>query len=414
MPDFDFSEIYSEVFFTKRPYIHLWGGRGRGGSHFVTDYFLCKITQPQYFRGYFMREVFGDIKDSLFRDFADRLEDNETIDSNRFTINDSTKFILDNVTKNTISSKGFKKSSGNRTAKLKSLAGATHIIIEEAEEIGEEDKDKLVDSVRTIKSDIQIISVFNPPPKAHHIWKDYTLIPEIEVDGETYYSAHCNNDDILSIFSTYKDNIKNLNPATIKKFESYKESNPHHYYTDIMGLVSSGVSGRIFKRYNLYDTLPQDEFYTLYGLDFGYSIDPSAFVELNINKKQRVLYVKLHFYEPGLTTNQIYQRIKSVISGNNEIIADSAERRIIDELLFNGLMVIPCIKGTDSIRAGINQMQEYTIYLHKDSKELIEEFNNYSWAKNVDKDLTQKPIDKWNHAIDATRYALNYYHTYYM
>lgn len=75
MPEFHFNEIYEPVFSTDKRYIDIWGGRGRGGSHFGTDYFLFMITQPRYFRGYFVRQVYADIRDSLFRDFKDRIED---------------------------------------------------------------------------------------------------------------------------------------------------------------------------------------------------------------------------------------------------------------------------------------------------------------------------------------------------
>ena len=71
----EFNELFEPVFSTKARYIDIWGGRGRGGSHFATDYFLFLTTQPNYFRGYFMREVQGDIRGSLFRDFLDRIED---------------------------------------------------------------------------------------------------------------------------------------------------------------------------------------------------------------------------------------------------------------------------------------------------------------------------------------------------
>jgi phage terminase large subunit len=83
-----FNGKYKEVFTTKARYIHVWGGRGRGGSYFGTDYFLRKITEPKYFRGYFMREIFGDIRESLWRDFKDRIEENETVSDKFFHMRD--------------------------------------------------------------------------------------------------------------------------------------------------------------------------------------------------------------------------------------------------------------------------------------------------------------------------------------
>ena len=84
--DFRFTYTFSPVFKSKARYIDIWGGRGRGGSHFGTEYFLFKITQPEYFRGYFVRQSFTDIRDSLFRDFKDRIAENQTLNPSDFHI----------------------------------------------------------------------------------------------------------------------------------------------------------------------------------------------------------------------------------------------------------------------------------------------------------------------------------------
>src|SRR5688572_22831009 len=83
-----FNHKFAPVFTTKARYIHLMGGRSRGGSHFGTDYFLHLVTQPKYFRGYLMRQVFGDIRESLWRDFNDRIQNNDTVDEKLFSFQD--------------------------------------------------------------------------------------------------------------------------------------------------------------------------------------------------------------------------------------------------------------------------------------------------------------------------------------
>src|ERR1700733_4822611 len=125
---FEVSPAFAPVLTTKKRYIDIAGGRGRGGSYFGTDYFLFKITQPGYFRGYFVRQAFADIRLSLFRDFKDRINSNPTVDINDFNINENELSILYKPTGNYIFSKGV-KSDGSRTAKMKSLAGATHVLI---------------------------------------------------------------------------------------------------------------------------------------------------------------------------------------------------------------------------------------------------------------------------------------------
>ena len=196
-----------------------------------------------------MRQVHGDIRASLFRDFKDRIEEKEEAEDidlmKDFHFNDSSMSITHIPTGNQIHSKGFRKSSSSRTAKMKSIAGATHIIIEEFEEVMEEDYMKLDDSLRTNKvENIQILRVWNPPPKDHWILKKYyTLIPSVEFPDYFNYIPNGKHSDHLHIFSTYHANIKNINDKKIRRWEEYKENErtKDHYITDILGLVSSGA-----------------------------------------------------------------------------------------------------------------------------------------------------------------------------
>ena len=91
---FQFNGIYKDVFSTDKRYIDVLGGRGRGGSHFGTDYFLYLITCPEYFRGYFVRQVLSDIRDSLFRDFKDRIEENDKLRIKDFHIQENSYFYI--------------------------------------------------------------------------------------------------------------------------------------------------------------------------------------------------------------------------------------------------------------------------------------------------------------------------------
>lgn len=242
-----FNKTYKEVFTSNARYIHIWGGRGRGGSHFATDYFIHLVTQPQYFRGFIMREILGDIRDSLYQDLKDRIDDNDTIPEERIVQSDHTMSMVDSITGNMINAKGFKKSSKGQTAKLKSLAGATHIIIEEAEEISESDFRQLDDSLRTIKGDIKIILLFNPPSKNHWIierWYNLTEHPESLFNGY-YIATPKQHNNLLSIHSTYKSNSKNLNETTLYNYdvtykEEYLRTRNEYYPINVLGLVSEG------------------------------------------------------------------------------------------------------------------------------------------------------------------------------
>lgn len=410
------NKIYKPVYFTDARIIDLWGGRGRGGSHFVTDYFLHLITKPQYFRGYFMRETFSQIKESLYRDFKDRVSENESIQESDFVFNDSNYSILYKPTGNIIISKGFKKSSGKQTAKLKSIAGATHVIIEECEEISEDEFNKLQDSVRTTKGSIQIIRVWNPPHKDHWLIKNYfNATPHPEYEG--YYIVEPKGiDNHLSIFSTYLNNIKNINKSTIDVWEGYKFTNIEHYLSDIKGLVSGGVKGQIYKKWNVYSELPEYNYYKIYGLDFGYTNDPMALIELNINKDTKEVYCKEHLYRTFVRTVELINIMKD-LQITDEIICDNTNPSDLIEIQLAGFN--NAFKTTKGGKEGdkyqrINQLLGYTFYYHKDSVNLQFEGNNYKWAINPEtKEPMNKPEDKNDHLMDAKLYSLGYYHRNY-
>lgn len=406
-----FNHKYQPVFISPARYVHVWGGRGRGGSHFGTDYFLYKITQPQYFRGYLMRQVAGDIRESLWRDFNDRITDNESVDPSLFALQDfaMTAQYLPNA--NEIISKGFKKSSGNQTAKLKSIAGATNVLIEEGEENAEMDFDQLDDSLRTTKSDIQIITIFNPPHKDHWLIKRYyNLTPAEEVHGKDYSGYYIatpkENKNLLSIHSDYKDNIQNINQTTIEKFEGYRETNFEYYATMIKGFVSEGMKGLIFKKWKPITNREFNalEFDSFYGLDFGYSEDPAALIEIKAHNDN--IWIKELLYEPGYTNPLLANRFATLgLKRNAEIYADSAEPKSIDEIKAMKWNVKPAVKGQDSVRAGINFLLSKNVFYVDTGLNLIKEKESYRWALDADKNPTNEPVDKFNHLMDALRYG---------
>lgn len=416
---FKFNKIYRPVFTTKARYIDIWGGRAAGRSHFGTSYFLFLITQPQYFRGCFLRNVFSDIRDSLFQDFKDRIEESDFEDKD-FDINESKMSILYKPTGNTIISKGFKKSSGNRSAKLKSLAGITHVLVEEADENGEREVNKLDDSIRTNKIDnIQILFLHNPPGKNHWLCKRFYNLLDVELYDSTgkriegYYKAiPKSNPDVLVIFSTYKDNVKNLNEKSIKKYEAYgDESSPffdeEQYYVDVCGLVPEGARGRIYRNWkpittSFYNSLPYEEYI---GLDFGFSDDETAIVRVKSHNNRN--FFKEALYEKHLTNTMIGQRLKSLgIGKRTRIFADSSEPKSIQELKDLGFNVIPAEKGPDSVLFGIKQLSGMENYYTEDSKNLIKENEEYKWHLDQEGNPTQEPVDKNNHIKDAARYAV--------
>lgn len=444
----NFSKVYKPLFFESGRYYDLLGGRGRGGSYSGTLYFLHLITQAKYFRGCFLRQILGDVRTSLFREFKDRIEEveaaNGSVRMEDFDINDSIMTITYRPTGNMIISKGVTKTSG-RTAKLKSLAGVTHVLIEEADELGREDFDQLDLSLRTVKAEggVRIIRIFNPPHKAHWIWDDYNLIEVeekyfkrygINAPKEQYYRAiPKSNSGVVAMFSTYQDNIKYLDKTMVEKLERYKERDLDYYFTVVLGLISEGQKGRVFSRWQPIS----NDFYNsidarcIFGLDFGLA-SPAGLVEGKFVKNN--LYLREQNYEP-LTNREIGVKLCQLKAGRETIVADSAEpdsisklrrgwplnelidmanimdedKKVLKELykpLCDGFNIYPVTKGPGSIKAGISAMKELNIFATEDSKNIWNEYREYKWALDKNKDPLDEPIDAFNHLIDPIRYIV--------
>ena len=411
---FDFNPRFAKVFTTKARYIHYWGGRGRGGSHTGTDYFLFHITKPGYFRGCLLRATLSDIRGSLWQDLKDRINakvDDGQMQITDFVFNETAMSVLYKPTGNTILSKGFRKSSGTQSAKLKSLAGITHILIEEAEEVSEDEFGQLDDSIRTDKiANIQIILLFNPPSKNHWLMKRYYNLVENPKYPGWYDAIPKNIPALLSIHSNYLDNFVNLNQSTINNYRAYGDPlsplyKPDKFHRDVLGLVSQGKKGRIFTNVN---TLTYAQFRALpfpsfYGLDFGFN-DPNALTEMKSHNNR--LYIHELIYEGGLTNDELVKKMKTKgITRAGKIFADSSEPIAIKTLRQAGFVVIPSLKGPDSINAGIRALQNVELFVTETSTNIIHEFEEYSWALDANKEPTDEPEDANNHAIDGIRYG---------
>jgi phage terminase large subunit len=421
--EFSVGHIFKPVFTTTKPIIDIVGGRGRGGSYFGTDYFLFHLTNDPYFRGCFLRQAFNDIRDSLFRDFKDRIEEHG-LSLSLFHINESEMRILHIPTGNTIISKGFVTSS-NRTAKLKSLAGITHVLIEEANEVGEEQFDQLLLSLRTKKTErIQVVRIYNPPPKKHWIWRDYNLTESAEQGYYTYVPK--TNSPVEMIFSTYQDNKSNLNAEYITHLENMK-SRPELYNTIVRGLISEGNIGRIYTHFKPCSVAEFDaiDSRTAYVIDFGYSADPAAFVA--IKWKDNRLFVREFIYQPGLDDLALAKRwIDLGVTYKDLIIADygnGGDVRISNLRsggsgawgsipgypdLRKGFSVCYAEKGAGSIAGGINLVKSYEVYMTEDSVNGWNEVQEYCWAVGRDKEVLDVPVDKYNHIMDDIRYFATY------
>jgi phage terminase large subunit len=140
----------------------------------------------------------------------------------------------------------------------------------------------------------------------------------------------------------------------------------------------------------------------VYGQDFGFSNDPTTLIKTSIDKDKKLIYLQECFYKKGLTTSQI-ATLNQKHAGNDLIVADSAEPRLIQELS-QYCNIVPTIKGQGSITFGISLLQDYELIVDPDSDELIKELKNYVWLEK----RSQTPCDAFNHLLDALRYCVSY------
>jgi phage terminase large subunit len=205
------------------------------------------------------------------------------------------------------------------------------------------------------------------------------------------------------IILTYKDN-EALDPAIVKEIERAKiKAETSSYWANwwsVYGLGEIGsLEGVIFTNWKQIDTIPEDAKLIGTGLDFGYTNDPTAIIEVYKWNDKRI--INEICYQTQLSNAQIAR----FITNRLPVYCDSAEPKSIDELKKNGLLAIGVTKGADSINFGIQIMQNQEYLVTKNSTNLINELRKYSWDKDKRTgSQTNKPIDNFNHAIDALRY----------
>jgi phage terminase large subunit len=392
------NEVYKPLF-TKTPrYFILLGGRGAGRSTVASQFANAKLIAPEYFRCAIMRYILSDIRNSIYREILDRAEENEIY--NQLKINDSTMVI--EYGQNSINAVGFRKSSSDQKSKLKSLASYNCVIIEEADEIPEEDFMQLDDSLRTIKGDINIILLLNPPAKNHWVIKRwFDLMPSDEKD---FYipKAKENLTDTIILNTDYHVNQKNLAIASIVQYEKYKETKPTHYWNMIRGLVPETVKGKIYKNWAVINSIPHEAKLVRYGLDFGYSNDPTSIVA--IYRYNGGFILDEITYKIELSNKDISDILKNIPKAL--VVADSSEPKSIDEIYGYDVNIIGANKGAGSVNQGIQYVQDQRVSVTSRSKNIIKEYDNYAWIVNKDGDTVNEPSPNFNHAMDAIRYGM--------
>ena len=233
------------------------------------------------------------------------------------------------------------------------------------------------------------------------IWLDYNPTSAFWVDKEILTQS-----DVDFITLTYLDNealsetiVQEIEAAKVKALTSTYWAN----WWQVYGLGQTGsLEGVCITDWQEID-LPTDARILCYGMDFGYSNDPTSLVTM-YKYNDAYIFDEL-IYKKGLLNSEISNLLKAN-NVNNFVYADSAEPKSIAELNSYGHNVLPVTKGKDSILFGLNLINQNKVYVTSRSKNLINELRNYIWQTDKTGIKMNRPIDAYNHAIDAMRYAM--------
>lgn len=214
-----------------------------------------------------------------------------------------------------------------------------------------------------------------------------------------YTEVRGNRTDIEHIILNYKDN-EALNEEIIKSIEQRKGRKG---WWKVYGLGELGeVEGKIYKGWLIIDEIPHEARLERYGLDFGYTNDPTAIVA--VYRLNQGLILDEIVYQKGLSNKQIADILKN--QDKAPVIADSAEPKSIDEIYSYGVPILPCKKGRDSVINGIHLVQDQRISVTKRSVNIIHEYRNYLFEVDKNGKVTNEPEGIFDHAMSAIRYAI--------
>ena len=395
-------ENYHPLYEDKEKFIILiTGGRGSGKS-FNASTFIERLTfemteaEKIVHQILYTRYTMVSAGMSIIPEMMEKIDLDGTTKYFKTTKTD----IVNKMTKSRIMFRGIKTSSGNQTAKLKSIQGITTFVCDEAEEwTNEEEFDKIMLSIRKKGIQNRIIIIMNPCDSNHFIYQKYIEKTHklVEIDGvQVQISTHPN---VLHIHTTYFDNLENLSPEFLKEVGDMKVNNPEKYAHVVIGQWADVAEGAVFKKWGIVKEFPRECKKVGIGQDFGFTNDPSAAARCGIIDNR--LYVDELFYETDMLSSAIANRLKPF---SMKVFADSQDPRLIQEIKNRGVNIYPVDKFPGSIKAGIDKIKDMEFFVTERSYNLITELRKYVWDKDKDGNYINEPVDEYNHLMDAIRY----------
>ena len=314
------------------------------------------------------RKTFPAVRSSVMRDFIDILKGSDLYREENHNKSNS-EYILNGNLVEFISMDQPQKIRGRK----RDLA-----FLNEANELTFEDWQQII-----FRTNGRIILDYNPSDTFHWIYDK--VIPR---------------DDVDFFQTTYRDNPF-LDDTIIKEIERLRDTDEH--YWRVYGLGERGTNRAQVFQFTTIQQIPQTAKFLSFGLDFGFTNDPSALV--GCYQEGDNLYFQELLYSTNLTNQDLAREFSKLEIGRyDEIFGDSSEPKSIEELHRMGWNIKPTQKGADSVNAGIDMLKRYKIHII--GSNLMKEMENYKWLEDKNGNLLNKPEDKWNHLIDALRYGV--------
>jgi len=356
----------------------IYGGRFSLKSHTVARYLLIRARMKQTRIGCF-REFQNSISESSHQLLADLIKQYAL---NEFKVTD--KAIVNEINGSEFLFKGMHHNEQS----IKSLEGLDIAWVEEAQTVSASSIEILTPTVR--KPGSQIIYTYN------RLLEDDPVHQRLVIEGRP---------NTLVINANYDIALKyGWMPAEVQlEMEDDKANRPTIYKHKWLGEPNS-LEMLIYRDWNIIEDVPVDARLERRGLDFGYTNDPTALID--IYKYNGGYIWDEQLYRKGMTNKQIADLINNLARPSTLVIADSAEPKSIDEIKLYGVPILPAVKGPDSVRQGIQLVQGLPISVTRRSVNTINERKRYFWKTDRDGRILQIPEDLNNHAMDAGRYAM--------
>lgn len=358
----------------------IYGGRGSLKSHTVARVLLIRAMQKHGRCGCF-REFQNSIADSSHSLLKNLIEEYDL--PNFRVTNDS---IVNTATGYDFIFKGLR----NNVQSIKSIEGMTEAWVEESQTITEKSIDVLTPTVRLPGS--QIFYTYNR-------LKDKDPIHQrLVVEGRPNTLIINVNYDVAIKYGWMSDVLR-------LEMESDRDNRPEIYKHKWLG-EPSNLKGQIYPNFEKIAEIPQEAEWVGTGLDFGYTNDPTAAIDVYKWNDGYILDERL--YHRGMKNKEIAGQLQD----SPLVIADSSEPKSIDEIKDEGVTILPAVKGKDSVNNGIQLLQGLTIRYTARSHNVEEELLNYSWKVDKEDKALNIPIDAYNHAMDAIRYFITHKESY--